>query len=156
MNNFSTRLKKYIDSLGLSINSFASILGHKSGTTIANAVAGRNSPRVSLLEEIFKEFPNVNFDWLVTGRGAMHVDGSIVDILVKGLPPKEATLNKESEFYDSKKPKDKSAGQIALNIALETIEEQKETIKDLREDKAFLKEQFNNFKKGASNAPTGT
>lgn len=69
IDKFSDRLKFIIGELQYSVSAFAKEIGHERGTTMSNAVNGRNLPNSKVLLEICSRFPEVNFDFLIAGRG---------------------------------------------------------------------------------------
>ncbi|GHT64143.1 hypothetical protein FACS189451_11540 [Bacteroidia bacterium] len=68
------RLKKVIEELGYNPTSFSKKIGLKSNVQITNIVSGRLSkPSFETLELIHSFFGDINFDWLVTGRGDKYI-----------------------------------------------------------------------------------
>ncbi|MDR0829229.1 MAG: helix-turn-helix domain-containing protein [Prevotellaceae bacterium] len=64
------RLILIIRQLGLSNNAFAEKIGI-SQQTLFNYTKGR-IPSVDVVEKIINKYPEINTDWLVTGRGEMQ------------------------------------------------------------------------------------
>lgn len=62
-------LKEYIDYKGISIFQFEKKIGVRS--TIDKAVKTSSNLRGDILAKILMEFPDVNPDWLLTGKGGM-------------------------------------------------------------------------------------
>ena len=69
------RIFRIIKFYKLNQNSFSKKLGLGNNTTIGNIVAGRKSkPSYAVLELIKKTFPEINMNWLFTGKGRMLED----------------------------------------------------------------------------------
>ena len=96
-----SRLSQFLQLERLSPARFADILGvQRSG--ISHILSGRNKPGFDLMEKILVKFPDINAEWLITGKGKMykesvaphlfsdHVSGSSSDKepnLFSNLPP---------------------------------------------------------------------
>jgi len=66
-----TRLTQFLTSEQLTPARFADILGvQRSG--ISHILSGRNKPGFDLMEKMVNKFPDVNAEWLITGRGKMY------------------------------------------------------------------------------------
>lgn len=59
---------------GLNKNSLSVELGFKSNTTIGQIVNGRNNPSFDVMQRIAIRFPEINYHWLLTGRGRMLLE----------------------------------------------------------------------------------
>ncbi len=66
--NISDRIKILIEELGLDSKTFATIL-KINPSSISHLTSGRNKPSFDFLRQVAKEFPQVNIDWLLTGKG---------------------------------------------------------------------------------------
>lgn len=71
---FSERLKALIDYLETSITAFEARVGVSKGA-LAKPIKNSKTVGVEVLEKIFKEYPNVNLEWLVAGVGGMLKEG---------------------------------------------------------------------------------
>jgi len=65
------RIVKLIDYLGLNKNSFSEAVGMTTNVTIGRIVNEKRRPSVKTLEKITSRFPQISYDWLLTGRGEM-------------------------------------------------------------------------------------
>ena len=65
-----SRFSALIKELKMTNNSFAKSL-NKSSTTINYIVDGKSKPSFDVLESVFTQYPQVNPDWLLKGRGEM-------------------------------------------------------------------------------------
>lgn len=84
------RLKKFIDYLGVSINQFEVLINVGNGA-IYHAMNGRNGLTMATILKILDKYPNLNIDWLVTGRGSMLVKNCEKGVEKGQNPPKKTT-----------------------------------------------------------------
>jgi len=91
-------LMKY---LNLNKNSFSEEIGMSSNVTIGRIINEQRTPHPSTLQKIVKRFPQINYDWLLTGEGEMlkgnDDENSIVQFYNSEFLPKEKKL---IPFYD--------------------------------------------------------
>ena len=71
MKNISKRLAAFIDSLGMTKNAFANAVG-TSSSLISKLTTKDVDLRASLLVKIKAVYPELNLDWLLTGKGEMN------------------------------------------------------------------------------------
>ena len=65
------RLTQFLQLEQLSPARFADILGvQRSG--ISHILSGRNKPGFDLIEKILTKFPDINAEWLITGKGNIY------------------------------------------------------------------------------------
>lgn len=72
----NTRLKQFINYKGVSILSFAKKCGISEGS-IRKVLNENTSITSTSLQKIAENFPEINLDWLLTGRGSMIYGESI-------------------------------------------------------------------------------
>lgn len=73
-----------INELGYNKNSFSHRIGMSNNTTIGNLVnKEKYKPSYDVLIKIARTFPEVNIDWLVTGRGQMIPETSVLSINIQ-------------------------------------------------------------------------
>ena len=84
----SERIKKIMDSEGLTASAFADSLGIQR-SNVSHIMNGRSGPSLDLLQKILTAFPKYNTDWLVMGRGEIYrqpVQTSIFDVIGEPEP----------------------------------------------------------------------
>jgi transcriptional regulator with XRE-family HTH domain len=64
------RLKEYMLSKSVNAAEFADRIGVQR-SNISHILNGRNNPGAQFLEKLLIAFPDLNADWLITGRGQM-------------------------------------------------------------------------------------
>jgi transcriptional regulator with XRE-family HTH domain len=119
------RLKLYILERNLSQEELASLSG-VSQQTISNIIKGKNAPSGEVLAKIAKEYPDLNLNWLMTGKGKMMNNKDIED-----LPRIES--NEDNLL-------------VVLNLKENMILSQKEHLSDLKETISLQKEIIRNLK----------
>ena len=67
---------------GLNKNSFSNEVGFKDGTTIGKIINEKRKPNPATLAKIVNRFPQVNYDWLLTGQGEMLKEIPVQECIV--------------------------------------------------------------------------
>ena len=101
----SERIKKIIESEGLTASAFADAIGVQR-SNVSQIMSGRQKPSFELLQKIMTSFPKYNADWLVMGRGEIRrqpVQMTIFDEIGEPEPADilAAPVNDESVSADS-------------------------------------------------------
>ena len=65
------RLQQFLAAENISQAQFAETLG-VARASVSHILAGRNKPGFDFLESMVRHYPNLNFEWLLTGRGRMY------------------------------------------------------------------------------------
>jgi len=92
------RISLVIDYLGISASQLATKLGvQRSG--ISHILSGRNRPGIDFIIKLLHSFPQINSDWLLTGKGEMIKSSSPDKILItqESLRFPDTTSEKEKE-----------------------------------------------------------
>lgn len=69
LEGFGERLKSIIVDMRYTINSFSKEIGENRSQKLLSTVKGQNNVGVTFLMDISRRFPEINFDYLITGRG---------------------------------------------------------------------------------------
>lgn len=64
------RIKKFIDAQNLSSSAFANEIGVQR-SSVSHVLSGRNKPSLDFVIKIKERYPEVNLDWLLSGKGGM-------------------------------------------------------------------------------------
>ena len=77
------RFKSLLDQLQLSPSEFADRIGVQR-SSISHIISGRNKPSIDFLEKILNIFPEVDINWLITGKisslkASAHASVKLVD-----------------------------------------------------------------------------
>ncbi|HOP03746.1 MAG TPA: helix-turn-helix transcriptional regulator [Tenuifilaceae bacterium] len=65
------RLQKIMSVENLSSAKFAEIIGVQR-SSVSHFLSGRNNPSYDVITSIIENFPKINPDWLITGKGDMY------------------------------------------------------------------------------------
>lgn len=66
-----SRLKQVIDWSGMSVNRFAGAVGLQRSESLYQIKKGKNGISRRLASRILEHYPQINFTWLMTGKGHM-------------------------------------------------------------------------------------
>ena len=84
-----TRIEQILTEYNLTPSKFADELGiQRSG--MSHILSGRNNPSLDLIQKILKRFPEINADWILTGKG--NIKGNLkpiespIDLFATSLP----------------------------------------------------------------------
>lgn len=105
------RIQKILHEKQLTSARFADLI-EVQRSSISHILSGRNKPSMDFLEKILITFPEINGDWLITGRGAMYKDGRGVTSPAEHNPPQSSPY-KSSLFDDSDEPRQTSPQKLA-------------------------------------------
>jgi len=64
------RIKRFIDLQNLTSSSFANEIGVQR-SSVSHVLSGRNKPSLDFVTKIKERFPEVNLEWLISGKGSM-------------------------------------------------------------------------------------
>lgn len=92
------RIQAIIDNEQMSASRFAEVIGVQR-SSVSHIISGRNNPSLDFVQKIINSFPNINTNWLLTGKGNMYINDAKEKIIEKSSM-KENTL-----FDDLDQPK---------------------------------------------------
>lgn len=101
--DFSKRLQKIIDFYDLTATSFSEKIAFNR-STISHIVSGRNKPSLEFVIKVLEAYPEVDFYWLLNGKGSFPTDS------IKQSPKKNSSSSKSDTpepiqaIQDSDKP----------------------------------------------------
>jgi transcriptional regulator with XRE-family HTH domain len=67
------RILKLLDDEKLSATKFADRIGVQR-SSISHIISGRNKPSFDFISKTIEKFPDINVEWLITGKGNMYKD----------------------------------------------------------------------------------
>ena len=82
------RLLQFLQAENITQSQFADILNVARGS-VSHILSGRNKPGYDFMESLLLHYPNLNLDWLLTGKGKMYKDGA-----------EEPSLPQEAGFFE--------------------------------------------------------
>lgn len=102
-----TRIEQLLKSLAISPSQFADEVKVQR-SSVSHVLSGRNKPSLDFITKIIKRYPEINTDWLLSGRGAMfaeETDSRKEPEAVQGSLSLEANdPGKETARDDEKRP----------------------------------------------------
>jgi len=123
------RIKKIIEYSGLKINSFALKIGYKRGQSIYDLLAGDPKINAKFAVKVVKTYPEINFDWILTGEGSMlkdKPDNVVVNEQLGPYEPKnenDMMLSEEIKFLKKQlEEKDKQISKLLNLLSLSNSE----------------------------------
>ena len=69
--NMNRRLLQFLQAENITQTQLADTLSVARGS-VSNILAGRNKPGYDFLESLLLHYPNLNLEWLLTGKGKMY------------------------------------------------------------------------------------
>lgn len=95
MSDYYSRVVKIADLLGFSLNSFAKKgLGYSSYEKLRRLKdSPDNKPSIDILEDINRNFPQVNMTWLISGKGNVLIDDQQNVVYLNNLPEDKMQLS---------------------------------------------------------------
>ena len=129
----SERIKKIIDSEGLTASEFAEMIGIQR-SNVSHILNGRDgkpsNPSFEVLQKILATFPKYNSDWLVMGRGEIYrqpVQTSIFDVI--GEPEPEPVMPQNHAQDTAVQPENNTPQQPEPELfASETVSSQSQPV----------------------------
>ena len=73
--NMNRRLLQFLQAENITQTQLADTLSVARGS-VSNILAGRNKPGYDFLERLILHYPNLNLEWLLSGKGKMYHDAS--------------------------------------------------------------------------------
>ena len=67
----NTRLEQFLRAENISQSQFADTIG-VARASVSHIIAGRNKPGFDFIESMLKQFPTLNVEWLISGKGKMY------------------------------------------------------------------------------------
>ena len=106
---FNDRLKLIISNSNLTASAFADKINIQP-SSISHVLSGRNKPSLEFIQKIISNFDNVNYDWLIDGKGEFNnVKSTLFDniepTIIKDNTPK-TEIPKEEPQIETKKDTD--------------------------------------------------
>ncbi len=77
MNN---RIQLILKTKDISASKFADEIGVQR-SSISHILSGRNNPSLDFIQKILKRFPDINSDWILTGKGSMYLEPDLFNII---------------------------------------------------------------------------
>ncbi len=104
LSDLSKRFLRIIDKMGYSHYRIAKETKIISNSILTHIKSGRSEPSVKVISALLEKFPNVNANWLLTGKGAMFLDDNnpVLTNKTKTISEKESGNNDFKELLKAK------------------------------------------------------
>lgn len=94
----NSRLQQFLVAENISQAQFAETIG-VARASISHILSGRNKPGFDFLESMIRHYPNLNFEWLLTGRGKMYNNAKAgPELHAESYAPR--SVNTDSGLFD--------------------------------------------------------
>ncbi len=153
---FNDRITKVIEFSELSPAEFAEEIGVQR-SSISHIISGRNKPSLDFITKIKSKFPDIEWNWLITGTGEMLISKEEAKIVEKqnskeedkpvkkSLPDLFSLINEEQFGYTETEDKVKKTVMRESDISVQTSEKNK--INDSQPLENISKKQISDPKK---------
>jgi transcriptional regulator with XRE-family HTH domain len=95
------RIKQIMATYGLTAGSFAEILGVQA-SNISHILSGRNKPSLDFIIRVLTKFPELDWNWLVLGKGSMKKLEECIENSRQQTIKVEETFREEPSLFDEK------------------------------------------------------
>lgn len=103
ISDFSKRLQKIIDFYDLTATSFSEKIAFNR-STISHILSGRNKPSLEFVIKVLEAYPEVDFYWLLNGKGSFPTDSIKQSRKNNSSSSKSDTPEPIQAIQDSDKP----------------------------------------------------
>lgn len=101
------RLLQFLQAENLTQTQFADTLSVARGS-VSHILSGRNKPGYDFLESLLLHYPNLNLEWLLTGKGKMYhdsreesaSDSTQLDLFPMAMAEEPRQVSRILVFYD--------------------------------------------------------
>lgn len=73
----NTRLKQFLAAENITQAQFADSI-NVVRASVSHVLSGRNNPSFDFIKAMMQQYPNLNIDWLMFGKGKMYKDSTVV------------------------------------------------------------------------------
>jgi transcriptional regulator with XRE-family HTH domain len=115
------RIKLIIESRNLTASKFADEVGVQA-SSISHILSGRNKPSLEFIQKVLNTYPDINYEWLISGKGTMHKEIS------------QSTELKEAEEAPQEAVNDLFTSSVEINVKEEEFNEISELEKEIEKE----------------------
>lgn len=87
------RISLILRTKNINASQFADEIGVQR-SSISHVLSGRNKPSLEFVQRILKRYPEINPDWLLFGKGAMHQESNLFSDINESIDIKAETISK--------------------------------------------------------------
>ncbi len=108
------RILKLLTEENLSSSKFAEIL-QVQRSSISHILSGRNKPSLDFIQKVLKNFPTLNPDWLIIGKGEMYKQTQQSSLNFEENLQKSTPIEEKSKKIDTKQESSSNSVQFVNN-----------------------------------------
>jgi transcriptional regulator with XRE-family HTH domain len=90
------RLSQIIKSKELSASQFADEIGVQR-SSVSHVLSGRNKPSLDFITKVVLRYPDINSEWLLSGRGIMQYEDQIADNISQSVDDQPSNIIDDAE-----------------------------------------------------------
>jgi len=87
------RISLILRTKNINASQFADEIGVQR-SSISHVLSGRNKPSLEFVQRILKRYPEINPDWLLFGKGAMHQESNLFSDIDESIDIKAEAISK--------------------------------------------------------------
>jgi hypothetical protein len=154
--DFNDRFTKVIEYSELTPAEFAEEIGVQR-SSISHIISGRNKPSLDFITKIKSKFPDLEWDWLINGKGEMLINKEEIPPTIPITEPEEKKSAKKTlpdlfslisdEQFGQEESLNKSESQTSRESKISAPIAEKNKISDSQRLENFDKKQENSSKK---------
>ena len=131
----NTRLKQFLAAENISQAQFADSL-NVVRASVSHVLSGRNNPSFDFIKAMMQQYPNLNIDWLMFGKGRMYKDQAkpepVEDLLFSDLELEDDVRTPPAVHVEEKVPPIESSTELnTLTQVTQVIANQRKVSKIL-------------------------
>lgn len=121
----NTRLKQFLAAENITQAQFADSI-NVVRASVSHVLSGRNNPSFDFIKAMMQQYPNLNIDWLMFGKGRMYKDSRqepepVEDLLFSDLDIEDDLRAPSPAPVEEKTPS--IASSTTLNTSIETMQQ---------------------------------
>lgn len=103
------RIEKLLAEIDMSPSLFADAIGVQRAT-ISHILSGRNNPSLDLVQKVLSRFPELNPDWMLSGKGEMWRESRQQEQKIEiSIPDKARSHPQQPKLFEENQVKEKIA-----------------------------------------------
>lgn len=110
------RIKRFMEMQNLSSSAFASDIGVQR-SSVSHVLSGRNKPSLDFVVKIKDRFPDVNLEWLISGKGGMLASKEKKETIKKSISSDDIESRQKSFLFEKDEIKESKDEPIKEIIA---------------------------------------
>ena len=110
------RIEILLDEIDMSPSLFADAIGVQRAT-ISHILSGRNNPSLDFVQKVLGRFPDINPDWILSGKGDIWRKTSITNSEQQAPAPESVKQKRQSKLFAEEEKSDEASIEKNLDKA---------------------------------------